>query len=273
MGLHISSYTEIDGGKIYVEAAGEGEAVVLCHAGFVDSGMWDGQWDVLAQHYNVVRYDMRGYGKSDSVTAPLARREELYQLLKQQGIERAHLIGCSLGGETIIDFALEHPEMVASLVVVNGTPSGFQMQGELPPELLAMFEAMQQGNTAQVSDLQIRLWIDGPYRQPDQVDPAVRQRAFAMNRIPVERGTWAAEPEPVNPLNPPAVERLDAVRAPTLIVYGTLDHSENVRAAEFMARGIPGATLAAIEGAAHVPGMERPDEFNRVVLAFLQSIG
>jgi pimeloyl-ACP methyl ester carboxylesterase len=264
-----SGYLQSGDGKVYYETAGEGETVVLCHAGFVDSGMWDNQWDALAQRYHVVRYDMRGYGKSDPVTEPVSRREELYKLLTHLSVKRAHLIGCSMGGETIMDFALDHPEMVASLVVVSAVPSGFEMQGAPPAELLEMMAAMQQGDLARGAELQLRLWIDGAYRQPEEVDPQVRQRAAEMNRIPVERGTSAV---PNEPLNPPAAQRLGSITAPALIITGALDNPEIRRIGGVMAAEIPNARQVTIEGAAHVPNMEKAAEFNRAVLAFLEGI-
>jgi pimeloyl-ACP methyl ester carboxylesterase len=260
-------------GNLYCEAKGSGEPMVLCHAGFVDSGMWDGQWEQFSQFFHVVRFDMRGYGKSGRAQGPLARRKDLEALLDQLGIQRAVLIGCSLGGATVLDFALEHPERAAALVLVSAVPGGFEMQGAPPADLLAMFAAMQQGDLPQVAELQLRLWIDGPFRKPEQVDPAVRQQAAEMNRIPVEYGTFGLDIQPVDPLDPPAITQLHQVRVPTLIVAGALDDPELLRAAGVMAQGIPAAKKVIIAGAAHVPNMEKPAEFNRELLGFLAAAG
>ena len=136
-----AGYASIGDGELYYEMEGEGETLLLCHAGFVDSRMWDWQWDAFTQYYRVLRFDMRGFGKSDPATGPVSRRQDLYSLLKKLGIEHAHLLGCSMGGEIAIDFALEHPEMVLSLVVVSGTPGGFETQGEPPFQVLEMLQA------------------------------------------------------------------------------------------------------------------------------------
>lgn len=271
-GTHQGTVT-VGNGKLYYEVAGSGEPLVLCHAGFVDSGMWDGQWEEFGQFFRVVRFDMRDYGRSDRAQGPVSRRKDLEGLLDGLGIQRAVLVGCSMGGTIVLDFALDHPERVAGLVLVSADPSGFEMQGDPPPNLLAMFAAMQQGDLGQVSELQLRLWIDGPYRQPEQVDPLVRQRAADMNRIPVAHGTFRLDTQPVDPLDPPAVTRLDQVRVPTLIVAGALDHPELLRAADVMEHGIPGARKVVVAGAAHVPNMEKPAQFNREVLRFLTDAG
>ncbi|HLV37112.1 MAG TPA: alpha/beta fold hydrolase [Spirillospora sp.] len=268
-----TGYLELDDGKLYYEMAGAGEALVLSHAGFVDSGMWDDQWHDFTQRYRVIRYDMRGFGKSDPVTGPRARRNDLYRLLKHLDIERAHLLGCSQGGEIILDLALEHPDMVDALIIVSAVPGGFELQGEPPPQLLEMIGAVQQGDLERASELQIRLWIDGPFRQPEQVDRRVRQRAAAMNRLPVTQNTWAiADMQPLNPLDPPAAQRLHEIQVPTLIVAGALDNPEILRAADVMTAGIESAQKAVIPDSAHLPNMEQPALFNQTVNDFLATL-
>ncbi len=268
-----SGTVEINGEKLYYEIGGEGETLVLCHAGFVDSGMWDNQWSVLTQQYRVIRFDARGYGKSAKATGPVCRRDDAYQLLKQLGVERAILIGCSMGGEMVIDMTLEHPELVSALLAISATPSGFQMQGEPPPYMMEMVDAVQKGDLQRASELQIRIWVDGPFREPDQVNPLVRQRAAAMNRIMLKNETFAiADLQPLNPLNPPAVGRLGEITVPTLIIAGELDAPEIVRAADVLQAGIPGAKKVILSNAAHVPSMEQPEVFNQTILNFLATV-
>lgn len=266
-----TGYVDLGDGKLYYEIAGEGDTLVLAHAGFVDSRMWDDQWDAFTEHYRVIRFDMRGYGKSDPAPGPVSRRRDLHQLLKHLEVERAALVGCSMGGESVMDVALEHPDMVSALIVVSTASSGFQMQGEPPPNLMEMMQAMQQGDLERGSELQLRIWVDGPFRKPDQVDPVVRKRAAEMNRIPVKQGTFAkADMQPLDPLNPPAVKRLKELRIPTLVIAGALDHPEILRAADVMAAEIKGAKKVIIPDSAHVPNMEKPAEFNQAVLNFLE---
>lgn len=269
-----TGYIEVNDAKLYYEMAGEGQPVILGHAGFVDSGMWDAQWEVLSAGFKVIRYDMRGYGKSDLAPSPVSRRDELLGVMRALDIDRAALIGCSLSGEVMLDFALVHPEMVDALVLVSSVPGGFEMVGEPPAALFEMIGAVQAGDVTRASELQIRLWVDGGYRQSEQVDPTVRGRAAAMNLIAVKNGTWAtAESQPINPLTPPAVGRLNEIGVPTLVIVGALDHPEILRAADVMAGTIPDAQKVIIADSAHVPNMEKPAEFNAAVLALLEKLG
>lgn len=268
-----NGYADIGGAKLYYEIAGTGETLVLSHAGFLDSHMWDDQFEAFAGHYRVIRYDMRGFGRSDKAMGPVSRRADFAALLDALGVERAHLLGCSMSGEVTLDFALEQPERASSLILVSATPSGFQLQGEPPPHLFEMMGALQQGEIERGSELQLRIWVDGMYRQPEQVDPVVRRCASEMNRIAVGNGTFfIADSQPVAPLDPPAVTRLESVHAPTLIVAGALDHPEVRRAADEMAAHIPGAQKVILPDGAHVPNMDQPDAFNQSVLDFLRAL-
>ena len=268
-----SGHIQLSDGSLYYETAGTGEALVLCHAGFVDSRMWDDQWAALAERYRVVRFDMRGYGRSAPPSGPICRRDDLLLVLERLGIERATLVGCSLGGEIALDFALEHPEMVAALALVSAVPSGFELQGEPPRYLFEMMGAVESGDLERAAELQTRIWVDGSFREPEQVDPALRERSAAMSRIALRNDIWRlVENQPLNPLDPPAAGRLGELRVPALIVAGELDDPEILRAAQALEAGIADSRREIIPGCAHVPGMEQPERFNQTLLDFLAGV-
>lgn len=268
-----NGYLDLGDGQIYYEMAGDAFPLVLSHAAFLDSRMFDAIWEPLAEHFRVIRYDMRGFGRSSLVNGPVARRRDLEQLFMQLGINQAHLVGCSYGGEIALDLALEQPGQIASLILVAATPSGFELKGEPPRHMLEMFDAMQRGDADQASELQIRIWLDGELREPEQVEPELRKKALEMNRIPVTQRTFfLADSQPSDPLDPPAVTRLEEVPCPTLIVAGSLDHPEVLRAADEMAARIPNARKAIFEGSGHVPTYEQPEDFIRHLLDFLKDV-
>lgn len=266
-------YFNLEDGQLYYEIAGNGFPLILSHAAFLDSQMFDALWEPLAQHFRVIRYDMRGYGRSSPVNGPLCRRDDLIRLLTHLDVTQAHLVGCSNGGEISLDLALEQPGLVASLTLVDATPSGFELQGAPPRYIYEMFDAVQSGDVERASELQIRIWLDGEHREPEQVDPALRKRALDMNRIFVTQKTFlVADTKPVNPLDPPAVTRLEEVNCPTLVVAGSLDHPEVLRAADEMAARIPNARKVILEGSGHVPSYEQPDKFNQLLMEFLREV-
>jgi pimeloyl-ACP methyl ester carboxylesterase len=136
-----------------------------------------------------------------------------------------------------------------------------------------MFDAMQNGDIDRANELQIRIWLDGETRDPEQVNLTMRRKALEMNRIPVSQSTFfIADTQPVNPLDPPAITRLESVHCPTLVITGSLDHPEVQRAADEMVKRIPDARKIIIESAGHVPSYEQPDTFVKLLMDFLSSI-
>jgi pimeloyl-ACP methyl ester carboxylesterase len=257
----------LEGADLYYEMAGEGPSLVLAHAGFVDGRMWDEQFPVLAQHYRVVRYDRRGFGNSTLTPGPFSHRRDLYQLLKFLGIERAHLLGCSAGGATVIDFALEHPDMTSSLVLVSSALGGYQFQGDMPRPLQELMAALQANDLNQAAELAVRIWIDGPQRTADQVDTRVRERGREMSLTALPNSFVMEEP-----LEPPALGRLHQLVVPTLVIVGGLDDPSIDTIGDLLATRIEGARKVIISGAAHLPNMEKPEKFDQQVLAFLQEV-
>lgn len=267
-----TGFADVNGARLRYEVAGDGHPLVFVHAGIADSRMWDEQFAVFAKQYRAVRYDMRGFGQSQPVPGNFSFSADLHGLLQHLGIEQTHLIGCSMGGATIIDFALEHPDIVTALVPVCSAPSGMPDgdEGELPPIIQELIAAHQVGDLDRMNDLEVRLWVDGLYRTPDQVDARVRERVGEMNRVALHNATLATSTE--QPLDPPAADRLGEVNVPTLVVVGDLDVPTTQQVATRMLEQISGAQRVVIENTAHLPNMERPDEFNRIVLDFLRAL-
>ncbi|MGC4044313.1 MAG: alpha/beta hydrolase [Armatimonas sp.] len=262
-----SGMAPVEGTELYYEVAGEGEPLVLLHAGFVDSRMWDPQLAPLAERFRVVRYDRRGCGKSALTGGSFSYRKDLQSLLDFLGIERAHYIGCSVGGETVIDFALEHPERVNSLVLVSSALGGYPLQGEMPPLLKDFMAALQGKQIERAADLAVQIWIDGPKRTAEQVDPALRAFAREMS-LTALAGIFAKEES----LEPSAYERLkdnQQRRAfPALVVLGALDDDSILQIGELLTERL-GAEKFLIPEAAHLPSLEKPDKFLTKVLEFL----
>ena len=271
---HVSrtGFLNVQGAPLYYEVAGSDSdpALLLLHAGVADSRMWDEQFPVFAQQYRTIRYDLRGFGQSQFPAGPFANYEDPAELLRYLGIEKAHVVGLSFGSKVALDFALMHPEMVSSLVlaapVVGGVPPSEHVQ-RFNEEEEALLE---RGDLEAAADLNVRTWVDGPKRTPEQVNPLVRQRVYDMQyhafTVPMPE-----EDEEIT-LQPPASERLAELSVPTLIIVGDYDLPDKVALARQLPERIAGVQLAIIPGAAHMVSMEQPEVFNRLVLDFLQSI-
>ncbi len=262
----------VNGAELWVEEAGAGPAVMLVHSGVTDSRMWDAQFAALSERYRVVRHDLRGFGRSTIPPMPFSHHEDLLALMNALGIEAACLVGASMGGEVVLATALEWPDRVRGVVVANTRAGTHEASGELRAGWKAVDEALEAGDLEGAVEIELRMWVDGPHRTPDEVDPAVRERVREMDRALLPR---EAEQELADErdLEPPVVERLEEVACPVLVVVGTLDLAEVLTSADELVRRIPGARRVDIADAAHLPSMERPEAFNRLVLDFLSGVG
>lgn len=263
-----------NGARLYVEQQGAGEPLVLLHAGIADRRQWDDQLPDFASSFAVTRYDHRGWGRSEAPAGPVAFHEDLYALLSALGIERAHVLGISMGGTFAIDFALSHPQMVSSLILVDSWLSGFSVPAsEAEQAIWAAFEAaLNEGQLDRANELETDLKLVGIYRTPDMVDAQTRQRLRALHRPAFDR---LAEREAMQPWlkpEPPSAERLGEISAPTLVVYGDLDVPAVPLIAAKLGSEIRNAEVVCMRGTAHVPNMEQPREFNRIVLDFLAKL-
>lgn len=265
----IEGAVDLPGGSLHYEVQGNGKPLVFVHAGIADLRMWGPQVEAFAGDYRIVRYDMRGFGQSGLPEGAFKRHEDLHALLDHLGVEQAALVGCSIGGRTIIDFALAYPERVRALVPVCAGLTGFdfdQYDGPYLDEWDEISAAMKAGDAAEANELIVRLWIDGIGRE-GEVDPDVRALALAMN-LPIVIKEIAGGGEG-DAADLSAADHLDEISAPTLVVMTTLDPPDSQVISRAIAQGIPDAELAVIEGAGHLPGLEKPAEFNALLASFL----
>lgn len=261
----------VNGAALRYEVEGSGEPLVLIHAGICDRRMWDPQREAFAERYRLILYDRRGFGETRiAERRPFSNHEDLRGLLEHLGTESALLLGCSIGSMTALDFALEYPERVRALVLVAPGVGGFDPGGEPPRELDELIAADEAGDLERVNELEVRMWVDGPYRSPDEVEPRVRELVREMNRIALDNEESLEGDE--RPLQPPAAQRLSEVGMPTLVIAGDLDQPETAVTAAMLEENVRGSRRVVVPGTAHLPNMERPAEFNEVVLGFLEPL-
>jgi pimeloyl-ACP methyl ester carboxylesterase len=248
------------------DEAGEGSAILLLHAGICDLRMWDAAWPMLSAAHRAIRFDMRGYGDTPLPDGTFSWSADAAALLAALGVERAHVVGISMGAGVALDLALGRPELVERLVLVAPGLSGWDYDEGMDRFDEEETAALERGDLDAASWLNVRFWVDGPHRQSDAVDPAIRERVFEMQKRAFEVDNPTAQLEW---LVPDRAERLGEVRAPTLVLAGELDQPDFVTIGRHMAERIPGARYEVIPGVAHLPPMEAPEGFSRLVLDFL----
>lgn len=257
-----------EGARLYYEFAGKGHPLLLIHAGIADSRMWDEQFSFFAQYYHVIRYDLRGYGKTEVPAGQISHHADVANLLRHLHIEKAHLLGISFGGLVALDFTLAYPEMVTALILVAPSVSGNSLSENVKQFIAEEDAYLEKGDFVGATELNLRMWVDGPKRTPEQVSPEVRERVRQMQMhaftIPIP------EQAEILPLTPPAITRLAEIHTPTLILVGDCDIPDKLALTDTLTSSIAGAQQTIIPDTAHMVSMEKPEEFNQIVLDFLR---
>jgi len=254
---------------IYSEVAGDGPELVLVHEGICDSRMWDVQWEQWSSSHRLLRVDLRGFGRSPLEPGPYAHARDVIEAIEQHGFGPTALLGVSLGGRVALEVALAQPELVSALVLVAPGMPGHEWSEELRTRWAEEEQAFEAGDLDGAVEASLRTWVDGPRRNPEDVDPVVRSLVGEMQRHAYElQGVVDEDEEEL--LVEDLTQRLGDVRARTLVIVGEEDQPDMHAIAKRLAAGIPGARLETIADTAHVPSMERPREFDDLVLPFLE---
>ncbi|MEM9006962.1 MAG: alpha/beta hydrolase [Cyanobacteria bacterium P01_F01_bin.86] len=265
-----SGIADINGLQLYYEIKGTGQPLLLLHAGIADSRMWDAQFEAFSKTYQVIRFDLRGFGQSNMPSGSFSNYEDVRALLDFLGIQTLYLLGISLGGAIAIDFVLAYPSYAEALIL--GAPS---VNGETPSERIRDFWeeeeiALEEDDFERATELNLSFWVDGPHRQANQVDPALRQQVAAMQMDIFQKDI----PEDIEEIElmPPAIERLREIQIPVQILVGELDLEEENSLADKLLDQITQSTKVVIPDAAHMLNMENPEIFNQNVLDFLAKV-
>jgi 3-oxoadipate enol-lactonase len=254
-----------DGGRLRYCAAGTGDPVVLIHGLGLDASMWDPQWPVLRREFRAIRYDLRGFGGSTAPQAPYSHSDDLLGLLDFLGARPAHVVGLSMGGRLALRFALDHPQAVKSLTLVDSALEGHSWTRGWTQAMNAIVAAAGSGGPEAAK----QLWLTHDLFAPAQRDPRLAATLAAM----VERySAWHwTNADPVRRSASPASEALSTLRCPTLVMVGELDLPDFTAVARRLAAEIPHATLHVISGVGHMANMEAPAAVNELLLAHLHA--
>jgi 3-oxoadipate enol-lactonase len=264
-------WIDVPGGRLAAEDHGDPDAppILLVHSAVVNRRAWDGVVPHLVDAgYRVITYDMRGFGESTSEDVEFAGHEDVLAVLDHFGIERAAVVGNSMGAHFALDAILAAPDRFIGYVWAGGGISGFDK--DPAPAEKALFDAEEAAEEAGDWDLatefDTQIWMDGPGQPATRVAPEVRAAFKAMDRELLEPGRVYGNRRKAEV---PAIDQLSTVRVPTLVVIGGLDTVGTQASAERLAADVPAARLIRMPDVAHIIGMEVPDRLAALIVEHL----
>ena len=260
-------FISANGTNFYYEEVGTGSTLILVHGSSTDTRMWDDQFQVLANYYRVLRYDMRGHGKSDLPnTEPYSHAIDLNAIMGHLSIEKAHLAGLSSGGTTVIDFALSYPDKILSLIPISISPtnpnSTKSSTSEIDAAIVTTFNESGKMAATQIA-------YEHPVFNPAIKNPRTSKR---MKQYLDEADFWRMSRKDPIITEPSQITQLHNILVPTLIIIGELDIPEIHTGSDSLVNGIKRSEKYAMSGCGHMVNMEDPEIFNSLVLDFLEKV-
>lgn len=266
-----SGFADVRGGRLYYESNGLGETIVLVHGNAGDNRHWDFQFAALADDYRVIRYDVRGFGKSSLPVEgePYSDYEDLAMLLDQLDVRTAHVVGWSMGSGIVVDFALAYPGRTTSLISVGPWVFGYSS----PTEQAMMMDMFKVGAALAGGGLgaAVDAWMKLPHFAAAIIDPAVGEQ---YRQIADCYTFWAfSHLSPQRMLDPSAAGRTSEIKAPTLILTAEHDTPACLEIADLLDESISDSRKIIMEGTGHLLHMEKPEEFNQHLIDFVDTVG
>lgn len=255
------------GVRIAVEIAGDGPPLILIPGAGGDRATWDALWSRLATGRRCVRYDLRGCGESEDSTATGFRHvDDLVAVLDELGIDRADIVGVSMGGRIAIDFALEHPDRVGRVVLLSPGLADWDWSPEWQRRWAEIARAARSGQL----DRARRLWYLHPLFATARRDPELAQTL--RNSIATDNcGSWLDADRERGPRRSP-MERLAELGAATLLITGADDLEDFRVIAAILEAAVPEMVRRDLPHTGHLVHLERPRETGDAVAAFLGTV-
>jgi len=252
-GARLAWWTDGDGD-------GDGDPLVLVHAGVADARMWEPVLPALAAAHRVVRYDMRGFGATRTEPGSFSHAGDLCALLDTLGVERAHVVGASFGGQVALETAATAPARVASLVLLAAALPDI----EPSPRLLAFAKAEESaiavGRIDKAVEVNVRMWAQ-------HSTPEVQALVADMQRIAFE--LQLREDADWDDLEPPVSARLGDITVPVTVAFGDGDVGDFEQVARRLDAALPDATLHEVTGAGHLLALDQPEAVTQLILRHL----
>ena len=255
----VTGTLELPGARLGYRVGGSGMPVVLVHGLALDLRMWDEQVPALTGTSTVVRYDVRGFGRSPAdETTEYTHADDLWHLVDHLGLDRVALVGLSMGGRIALEASLEAPQRVRALVLLDSVLDGVPWDPDSARGMQLVGEELHRGGLAAAREV----WLRHPFFGPAQRRPEVAARLRQM--VADYSGQIWTGRDPHGP-QPKTQPLLAGLRVPTTVVVGELDVPCFQTMADVLAERIPDARKVVVPDVGHMVNMEAPSTVNEVL--------
>jgi pimeloyl-ACP methyl ester carboxylesterase len=266
----IEGFLEVKKNLIHYKVAGNGEAILLIHGGYLNLEMWDNQVeDFVARGYQVIRFSDLGHGQTQTFNEECYGHEIIDALLNHLSVQKAHIIGLSWGSMLGVDYSLNKPNKVDKLVLVSPGLNGWDYFQDSVAEqnYLKRRVAIENNDIRKAVDLFYKNWVVGPRRSEIELDEVFKEKAKKMIEHTMTNH-WSAEWSKLDSVK--AIHRLTEINTPTLIINGDQDASDILSISEIYDKDIPQSKIITFKNSAHSISLEKPLLFNKTVIQFLE---
>jgi len=265
-----AGYAPVNGTRLYYEAKGDGEPLIFIHGSYGDRRHWNEQLTGLSSRFKVIRYDIRGYGRSDKPIPGQYYKhiDDLNALLDYLGVEKAHIAGFSSGCTIAGDFVLANPDRCLSFIAVGPWLSGINLAStqEVYNDYGAVANIFRRDGAEAARDFLKGLH----YLRPHKDLPNVLSQ---MDKVISDYDFWSfSHTDPAQSSYPTAFGRMNKFDLPTLIITASHDIVACQELADLMETRIGNAQKVKIDQASHIMMLEEPDLFNNAIINFIEGI-
>lgn len=259
--------------NVYYERSGSGPAILLLHAGLQDHTMWKEQVTALSRQYDVITPDLPFHGKTNGIDTVILAQEVIRVLLDSLRINKVFVAGLSMGASIAQDFIIAYPSRIHKAILISSGVNGYEKVRPIDSLSMDWYRqfsiALEQKDTMKAAKEFTIAWAQGIYRPGDSLNAPVSRYVYDKTLSNLRTHKMLGWPRLQD--NPKAIDKINQVRVPILVIDGDKDLPYVSAASEYLAETIPGAKRVTIKGVAHMLNMERPAELNQLLIDFLRA--
>ncbi|MEJ7740994.1 MAG: alpha/beta hydrolase [Chitinophagaceae bacterium] len=258
--------------KIYYERNGQGDPLLLLHAGLQDHNMWKSQVDVLSRQFEVITIDLPFHGATTGEDTTILASDVIKAVMDSLHLQKVSLAGLSMGASVVQDFIIAYPAHVHKAILIASGVNGFERDHPVDSVSMKWWGKFQQAlevkDTAAAAAEFTKAWAEGIYRAADSLKAPVSQYVYNTTLKNLRAHKMAGWP--LLKSNPTAFDRLSSIKVPVLVIHGDKDLPYVSKACEYLEQAVPGAKRVLLNDVAHMLNMEKPRELNELIRNFLK---